>query len=78
MPHNEDYHRLYHMWEAATEAVQYVQGCTRDDLDADRKLQHTLVHLLEIVGEAAGRISHRSARTIRIFPGQPWSVCAIA
>lgn len=32
------------------------EGRTRGDLDKDRQLNLSLVHLLEIVGEAAGRI----------------------
>ncbi len=34
-----------------------VRGKTRADLDTDRKLNLALVRLLEIIGEAAGRIS---------------------
>ena len=47
-----------------------VQGKTREDLDQDRKLNLSLVRLLEIVGEAANRIpkEERSAH-----PGIPWS-----
>jgi uncharacterized protein with HEPN domain len=69
MPRKEDYHRLFHIWEAATEAVSFTQGATREALDADRKLQHTLIHLLEIIGEAAGRIT----QTFRDnHPEIPW------
>jgi uncharacterized protein with HEPN domain len=48
---------LRHMLDHAREAVSMVQGKTRVDLDTDRKLNLALVRLLEIIGEAAGRIS---------------------
>jgi uncharacterized protein with HEPN domain len=48
---------LRHMLDHAREAVSMVRGKTRADLDTDRKLNLALVRLLEIVGEAAGRIS---------------------
>ena len=57
MPHRDDLNRLYHMLEAAREAVGYAQGRRREDLDTDRPLTHSLVRCLEIIGEAAARIS---------------------
>ncbi|GAH87264.1 unnamed protein product [marine sediment metagenome] len=47
---------MRHMLDHASEAVAMVQGKTRSDLDTDRQLNLSLVRLLEIVGEAAGRI----------------------
>lgn len=44
------------MVDHAREAVAMVQGKSRQDLDQDRKLNLSLVRLLEIVGEAANRI----------------------
>jgi len=54
---HEDKVRLRHMLDAALEIQQYVQSSTRGDLDRDRKLVHSLVRLLEIIGEAASQIS---------------------
>ena len=48
--------RLRHMLDHAKEAVTMVRGRTRGDLDTDRPLNLSLVRLLEIVGEAAGRV----------------------
>jgi uncharacterized protein with HEPN domain len=45
------------MLDHTREAVAMVQGKTRRDLDQDRKLNLSLVRLLEIVGEAANRIA---------------------
>jgi len=44
------------MLDHASEAVAMVQGKTRSDLDTDRQLNLSLVRLLELVGEAAGRV----------------------
>jgi len=54
---HEDNVRLRHMLDAALEIQQYVQSSTREDLDKDRKLVHSLVRLIEIIGEAASQIS---------------------
>lgn len=57
MPSKEDANRLYHMLEAAREAVGFAKGRTRDNLATDRQLTHSLVRCIEIIGEAAGRVS---------------------
>jgi uncharacterized protein with HEPN domain len=60
---------LHHMLDHAQEAIQMAGGRTRQDLDRDRQLNLSLVHLLEIVGEAAGRIpKEEQARNLEI----PW------
>ena len=53
----EDRIRLRHMLDAALEIQQYVQSASREELNRDRKLVHSLVHLFEIVGEAATQVS---------------------
>jgi uncharacterized protein with HEPN domain len=45
------------MLDAALEIQQYVQSATREDLNRDPKLVHSLVRLFEIIGEAANQIS---------------------
>ena len=49
--------RFRHMLDAANEAIGFVSGRVRQDLDRDRILNLALVRLLEIVGEAANRVS---------------------
>jgi len=44
------------MLDHAREAVAMARGRTRSELDTDRQLNLSLVRLLEIVGEAAGRV----------------------
>lgn len=48
-----DHVRLAHMHEAATRAVVFSVGRSREDLDHDDMLVLALTKLVEIVGEAA-------------------------
>jgi len=45
------------MLDHAREAIEMAQGRTRSDLDVDRMLQLALTRLVEIVDEAAKRVS---------------------
>lgn len=65
----DDETRLRHMLDAAREAVAFAHGRARADLDADRMLMHTLVRCLEIVGEAASKVTQP---TRNAEPGIPW------
>jgi uncharacterized protein with HEPN domain len=65
----EDRDRLRHMLEAATDAVSFIQGRTRPDLDHDRMLLHALVHCVQVIGEAAARTSELQRQQ---FPNLPW------
>lgn len=65
----EDLIRLRHMLDAAQEAVSFAHGRTRDDLSSDRMLLLSLVKEIEIIGEAANRIS---AATRANLPDIPW------
>lgn len=58
------------MIEAAETAVGFVSGRARGDLDADRMLVFSLVRAIEIIGEAASRISRW---TREAAPDIPWS-----
>jgi len=57
MPQHDDTIGLRHMLDHAREAAALVQNMTCDDLHANRVLSLALVRLLEIVGEAATRVS---------------------
>ena len=61
--------RLRHILDAALEAVGFAQGRRREDLDQDRMLSHSLVRLLEILGEAARGISEELQAA---HPRIPW------
>jgi uncharacterized protein with HEPN domain len=47
---------LRQMRDHAREVVELVRGRNRSDLDSDRLLALAVVRLLEIIGEAAGRV----------------------
>lgn len=53
----EDRIRVRHMIEAAESALQFVGGRTRPDLDSDRMLLFAVVRAVEIIGEAASKVS---------------------
>lgn len=53
----DDRARLRHMLDAARDAVGFLIGKTRADLEQGRLLAFGVVHALEIVGEAAARIT---------------------
>ena len=67
-PHERDI-RLRHMLDHAREAVAMARGRSRGELDTDRQLNLSLVRLLEIVGEAAGRVPTKER--VR-YPDIPW------
>ena len=77
MPSRRDRVRLDHMLDHAREAITLTRGKTRADLDSDRLLSLALVRLLEIVGEAAGRVTKRNASYILKSPGLRSSAYAI-
>jgi uncharacterized protein with HEPN domain len=57
MTPDKDRARLEHMRAAAREAMDLIHGKERADLDRERLLNLALVRLLEIIGEAATRVS---------------------
>jgi len=54
---DSDRNRLRHMLDAAEEAISFAEGRTREDLDTDRQFLFALIRCLEIIGEAAARVS---------------------
>lgn len=70
MSHHDEVIRLRHMRDHAAEAIAMTRGKTRDDLDDDRMLELALVRLMEIIGEAAGRVTPETRAQL---PNIPWS-----
>ncbi len=66
----EDSIRLRHMLDSARESVALIKGKSRQDLVADRVLSLALVRLLEIVGEAANRVTNPTRLE---SPDIPWA-----
>jgi uncharacterized protein with HEPN domain len=65
--------RLKHMLDHAREAIDLLGDKTLDELRQDRVLQLALVQLIEILGEAASRIS---TATRGAYPSVPWQRAA--
>lgn len=61
--------RLQHMLDAARDAVAFMQGRSRADLDSDKMLMLAITRLLEIIGEAARGVS---SATRDAHPQVPW------
>ena len=61
------------MVEAAAVVGQLIDGRTREDLDTDIALRLAVVRAIEIVGEAASRLS---AETKNAVPAVPWAAIA--
>jgi uncharacterized protein with HEPN domain len=57
MSDHDDWVSLRHMLDHAREACGMVQGRNRSDLPTDRSLELSLTRLIEIIGEAATRVS---------------------
>ncbi|MEI2421588.1 HepT-like ribonuclease domain-containing protein, partial [Arthrospira platensis SPKY2] len=57
------------MLDAAQKAVAFVDGRERSDLESDEMLSLAIVRLLEIIGEAAARLSDE---TKAMHPAIPW------
>lgn len=50
--------RIHHMLDAANEAVSFITNRSREDLDTNRMLTLSVVKSIEIIGEAAARVSN--------------------
>lgn len=67
---DEDRVRLLHMLEATDTLAQFLLGRSRGDLDQDRMLLFAVIHAIEILGEAASKISQE---TRAVTPQIPWA-----
>ena len=64
-----DSNRLRHMIDAAAEIITFTEQVTLKEFQKDRKLQLSIIHLLEIIGEAGSQISNDITST---YPDIPW------
>src|SRR5262249_37909847 len=66
----DDLARVRHMFEAAENALRFISGKNRANLDTDPMLLFALVRAIEIIGEAASRVSAEQRGN---SPTVPWS-----
>lgn len=66
----EDRIRLRHMVEAARDVQAFVTGRQRAELDSNRMLLLAVVRAIEIIGEAASKVS---ITTREAHPELPWA-----
>lgn len=66
---NDDLIRIKHMFDAAKEILSFAKGKSRTDLNKDRMLALALVKEIEIIGEAASKISEKVRAK---YPHIPW------
>jgi uncharacterized protein with HEPN domain len=66
---DDDRVRILHMIEAAEAVADFVAGRRRNDLDEDRMLLFAVVHAIEILGEAANKVSPQIRAAA---PQVPW------
>jgi uncharacterized protein with HEPN domain len=60
--------RLRHMFDAAKEAASFIQEEERASLDVDRKLVLALMKSIEIIGEAATKITKECQEDLSQIP----------
>jgi uncharacterized protein with HEPN domain len=69
MPRHDDHIVIQHMLDHAREAVSMIAGKAPEDLGKERMFELALVRLVEIIGEAAGRVSQAGQAQ---SPNIPW------
>ncbi|MBN2060963.1 MAG: DUF86 domain-containing protein [Deltaproteobacteria bacterium] len=62
--------RLQHMLDNAKEALSLIENKKLDDLKNQRMLELSLIRLVEVVGEAAARISYEEQEK---YSNIPWA-----
>jgi uncharacterized protein with HEPN domain len=68
MSKHDDRISMRHMLDHAREACAMAHGRKRSDLDSNRMLQLALTRLVEIIGEAASRVSMPTRENHRAIP----------
>ncbi|MEA3276157.1 MAG: HepT-like ribonuclease domain-containing protein [Pseudomonadota bacterium] len=66
--HADDRVRVLHMIDAGEAALQFIAGRSRADLDDDRMLLFASVRAVEVIGEAASKISEDARSANKHLP----------
>jgi len=69
MTQRDDLVYIGHMLDTAKKATSFIKDLTRKDFDNSELLRLSLAHLLQIIGEAARRVSPDFRA---VYPGIPW------
>lgn len=69
MTQRDDQVYIGHMIDTANKAINFVSGLSREDFDNNEQLRLAVTHLLQIIGEAARRVSLGVRQT---HPEIPW------
>ena len=57
---NKDFVRIKHMLDSVKAILMFIKDKNRTDLDTDRLLCSGILRKLEIIGEAAGKVSQET------------------
>lgn len=68
MTQHDDTVRLLHMLDYSRKAVAMLQGRAREDLDTDEMLSLALTRAVEIIGEAAAKVSPKIQHNYDLIP----------
>ncbi len=68
--HTEDKIRLRHIFDEAKEAMNFVDGLSFENFMKDSKTTHAVFRAVELMGEAAARISEEYKS---LHPDIPWA-----
>lgn len=68
MTQHDDELYLRHILESAQKAKAFIQGRSRSDYDADEILRIALAHLLQVIGEAARKVSPATHAALSSIP----------
>lgn len=68
MSHYDVQYRLQHMLENAEEAISLIKGKIRTNLKNERMLELSLIRLVEVIGEAAAKISNEDYEKYSTIP----------
>ncbi len=68
--HDDDRIRILHMIDAAQAVEQFIRGKKREDLDVDRLLLFAVLRAIEVIGEAASKVTDE---TQAAMPSIPWA-----
>jgi uncharacterized protein with HEPN domain len=64
----DDLIRLTHMLDAGQKAISFAANQSRSDLDDDPMLVFALMKAIEIIGEAASKVSRDSRESLKEIP----------